>query len=354
MIVDDDFSELVIQTSETVRTAVERINATQHLVQIVIDSDGRIVGMVTDGDVRRALVAGVSLESPVTECMHPDPLTAQDTDAAMRILSDQSNRWRCVPVVDKSGRIVQIVSDAPEPSGVEVAVIMAGGFGKRLGEKTRQKPKPMLEVAGRPIIWHLVKDLENNGIKRVFVTLHYLGDQIRSFLDSTSLHVDLEYIEEEEPLGTAGGLGFLPPSVDGPILVLNSDIVTRADLRAMMAHHQLHRRDATVAAIQYESEIPFGVLESDQDGNITSIKEKPRATSHVAAGIYLFDPKVYRIAAAGEPLDMPDLLGQAITAQLQVGLFPIHEYWMDVGRPNDIDQAERDLRQNGGIGIQGV
>jgi dTDP-glucose pyrophosphorylase len=348
MIVVDDFSELVIQKSETIRTAIERINATPHLIQIVVDSHGRAVGMVTDGDVRRALVAGETLESPVTKCMHPDPILAPDNVAAAQILSDQTNRWRCVPVADDSGRIIRIVSDVLEASGIELAVIMAGGFGKRLGEKTRNKPKPLLEVAGRPIIWHLVKNLEANGIKRAFITLHYLGEQIRSFLTDSDFKIELNFIEESEPLGTAGGLGFLPPSVDGPILILNSDIVTRVDFRAMMVHHQLHHWDATVAAIQYESEIPFGVLESDDNGLIMAIKEKPRSTSHVSAGIYLFEPNVYRIAAAGIPLDMPDLLGQAIAAKLQVGLFPIHEYWMDVGRPDDIQQAEIDLKQGKG------
>jgi dTDP-glucose pyrophosphorylase len=327
------------------------MNASPQLVQIVVDSQERVVGMVTDGDVRRALVDGVTLDSPVTECMHTEPTTARSAKAAAQALSESSNRWRCVPVVDETGRIVQVVGEAPEVSDLDTGVIMAGGFGKRLGEQTRETPKPLLEVAGQPIIWHLVKDLENHGIKRVLITIHYLGDQIRSFFDRAKFNIDLEFIEEKEPLGTAGGLGFLPPSVDGPILILNSDIVTRTDYRAMMAHHQLHERDATVAAVRHESEIPFGVLDADHSGKILGIQEKPRYTHHVSAGIYLLQSSIYRLAQAGVALDMPDLLRKALEANLEIGLFPIHEYWMDLGRPDDINNAQLDANvwKDGGL-----
>jgi len=342
MIVETNLTDLVVRPDASVREALSRMNATPHLIQLVTDTEGRLVGLVTDGDIRRGFVNGANLESPIRECMHIDPITATCVEEAITIISDLSGRRRCVPVIDESGKLIQIVSDSPQTAGLDTALIMAGGFGTRLGEKTHKTPKPLLPVAGRPILWHLVKDLEEHGIQRILLSVHYLSDQFKTFIDNNKFKIDIDVLNESEPLGTAGALGLLPTDINVPLIVMNGDIITRTDYGAMMAYHQLHERDATIGASRYDIEIPFGVLDTDDDGNVSGIREKPRYEHFVSAGIYIVEPTVYKDVVANQHLDMPNLLSSAIEKKRKVGLFPIHEYWLDLGRPDDLELAEEE------------
>ncbi len=345
MIVDNNIDPLTVAETSTVRETLARLNATPHLVQVVVDGERRVVGIATDGDIRRGLVQGVGLDSPIRDCMHRKPIVAREVSAAIAMLDTISGRHRCVPVLDARDRLVCMVSDSPETPGLHTAVIMAGGFGSRLGERTRATPKPMLSVGGKPILWHLVRNLEEQGVQRVFVTVHYLGDQIRSYCAGAGFRAAIDVLTETQPMGTAGGLSLLPRNVDGPILVLNGDILTRADYGAMMVHHQTSGRDATVGAARYEIDVPFGVLDLDDHGDIVGIREKPRYSNFIAAGLYVLEPSIYRLAQPAVRLDMPELLRSAVQQNKRVGLFPIHEYWLDVGRPDDLGRAELDVHQ---------
>jgi len=340
MIVDSQIGRLCISCRGSIKEALARINATTHLVQVVVDETNRIQGIVTDGDIRRALVSGAGLDSPVSECMQRSPVTARSAEDAIAILPDMGGRHPCVPVVDESGHFLSLVSESNETPGLETAVVMAGGFGKRLGDKTKSTPKPLIEVGGRPILWHILKDLQEHGVKRIFVSVHYLAEQICEFVDAVGLNVKIDILREETPLGTAGALSLIPEDVEGPLLIMNGDIVTRANFAALMIHHQLNQRDATIGAARYDQEVPFGVLEIDSNGNVSEIKEKPRYEHYISAGIYAIQPSIYRSLNKREHIDMPDLLRRSILNKQSVGLFPIHEYWLDLGRPNDLKLAE--------------
>ena len=341
MRIDDDLSGLVVSTASSIRGALARMNTTPHLIQLVIDEAGRLVGIITDGDVRRALVDGIGLEDPVTKCMHAKPIVARSVPEALGILPDLGGRRRCVPVIDAEGRPIKVVTDAPESDGIGTAVIMAGGFGRRQGANTRDTPKPLLPLAGRPILWHIIKDLEEHGIQKFFITVHFRGEQIREFVQTAGFRSEIALVEESEPLGTAGGLGLLP-ALKGPLLIVNGDIVTRADFRAMIGHHQFNGNDITVGSTRYDVEVPFGVLELGDGGAVVDIREKPQYRHFVSAGIYVVDASVCAYAGNGTPIDMPDLIRAAIAAGRRVGVFPIHEYWHDLGRPDDIRKAEED------------
>jgi dTDP-glucose pyrophosphorylase len=340
MIIETDLEPLVIQMEESIRNALARMNASPHLIQIVVDEDNRVQGMVTDGDVRRALVSGATLDDPVKNCMQENLITATNVETAIATLPDMGGRRPCVPVVDTENRLTHLVSKSSQTPGLTTALIMAGGFGKRLGEQTKSKPKPLIEVGGRPILWHIIKDLEEHGVTQIFIAVHYLADQILDFVNSAGFNVRINLLPEKSPLGTAGALGLIPPDVDGPILVMNGDIVTRADYAAMMTHHRMNQRDATIGAARYDQEVPFGVLDIDANGDVIEIREKPRYEHFVSAGIYILQPKIYKSVDLNTQIDMPELLRKSIDKNHRVGLFPIYEYWLDLGRPNDLALAE--------------
>ena len=342
MVILEEFKELLIDVEASMRDALGRLNSTPHLIQLVIKKNGTLLGMITDGDVRRALVNGANLDDPVERWMHIGPITARSVEEALAILPDVDGRRRCVPVVDGAHCIVSVVSDSPDASGLENAVIMAGGFGRRYGDITRDTPKPLLPVAGRPILWHIIRDMERHGIRQIFISIHYLGDKIRDFVNGENFGSPIEFIEENEPRGTAGALGLLPEGLKGPVLVINGDIITRVDFSAMLVQHQSRGSRITVGASTYDVEVPFGVLDVDGDGNLNTIREKPRYDHLVAAGIYIIDASLCYQIPKVEPYDMPALIHRAIQEEQRVSVFPIHEYWMDLGRPHDIRQAENE------------
>jgi dTDP-glucose pyrophosphorylase len=340
MIVDKDIDSLVVDELTTIREILARLNETNHLLQLVVDGDGRLTASVTDGDIRRALIEGANLEDPVSKCMHPHPVSCTTADAAILKLSELSGHLRAVPIVDDQGRPTGIVSSAAGTAGLDTVLIMAGGLGKRLGSRTQDTPKPLLPLAGEPILAHIINDLLRHGINRFLISAYYLSDQIKRFADELSMGARIEVLVEEEPLGTAGALGLIGNDVTGPLLVVNGDIVTRADFSAMSLHHQLHKRDLTIGAARYEFEIPYGVLEHRDDGSVIKIREKPQHVSHVSGGIYILEPSIYRMISTPKPLDMPVLIERAIADEMKVGIFPIHEYWLDMGRPDDLQRAE--------------
>ncbi|MBH64010.1 MAG: hypothetical protein CL569_16495 [Alphaproteobacteria bacterium] len=345
MIVDEDLEPLLIRDDATVREAMNRINATPHIMQLVVNAAGVLVGTVTDGDVRRGLLNGSDMDARVDSCMRQNPIAAPTVESAIGRAMELSGRLRCVPVIDADGKPTKVVGEAELKPAFETAMIMAGGFGKRLGSRTANTPKPLIPVAGQPILRHLINDLDERGVSRVIIAAHYLSEQIREFVEKLPHRAQVEILVEESPLGTAGALSRLPSDVDGTLLVLNGDIITQTDLSAMALHHGYHGCDATVGATRHEIEIPFGVIDYDERGSVRSIREKPRYAPYVLAGIYALQPAIYRNLPDTLPLQMPDLLAHAVEQGCQVGVFPIHEYWLDLGHPSEIELAERTFPQ---------
>lgn len=340
-----DLEPYICSPATTVRDALARLNASEHLFQVVVDpATERCVGTLTDGDIRRALLDGLRLESPVHACMFTaftqGSSGAHATNRA--ILHDTSRALRFLPIVNSDGRLSSILVGAEEGTGRRIAVIMAGGFGTRLGELTRETPKPLLTVGDKPILEHVLTRLENADIHDVYITLHYLGDQIRAFVAARECRARVHFIEEESPLGTAGALALLPDDGGGPVLVVNGDVITTADLPALYEFHHRQSLDATIGVTPYEVDVPFGVVRIGNDGLLTGIEEKPRITEFVAAGVYLLEPAMLSLVGRGRRSDMPELLQRGTEIGRRIGVFPIHEYWVDVGRKTDLQRAEND------------
>lgn len=328
------------------RTVLARINSAIPLYcQIVIDAEGKAVGTVTDGDIRRGLLRGLSLDASVRDCMYVDFKhgRADDPDGNTKILFEKVRQVNFLPVLDADRKPLEIIAPAPDvEAGISRAVVMAGGFGTRLGELTRDTPKPLVKVAGKPILEHVLQALEGAGIDNIDITIHYRAEQIRSYIQERPNSATISLIEEKEPLGTAGALSLLGESPKKATLVMNADVVTDVDFGALHKFFEDHDYDAVVCISPYSVDVPFGVVEFDDAGQFRGIHEKPKITRHIAAGVYYLSPKVFALVGMNERIDMPDVLERAHELGMNIGVFPIHEYWIDLGRPTDIKSFNGD------------
>lgn len=321
-----------------VLTRIEQ--ASPNLFQVIVGDDGRVLGTVTDGDLRRAILRGATLSSPVGECMRTTPILGRVGEgAANRILV---RRMWFLPVVTPDERLDHILVDRDSDAPMSRALVMAGGFGKRLGKLTQTTPKPMLPVAGRPMLDRVLEQIESAGVTQIDIAVHYLADQIKDFVAGRLSTAKLSLIEETEPLGTAGALALISDRLDEPVLVANGDVLTQVDLTALHRFHARHNYDGTIAVWRHEVEIPFGVIQQTSDGQFLSIEEKPRISNFVAAGIYYLSPEFAALTPRGRPVDMPEVITNGAKAGLRIGLFPVHEYCKDVGRPGDFAAAQVD------------
>lgn len=334
-----DSTPLICDRGSSIQEVIRRIDAsTPMLFQIILDHDKRVVGTVTDGDIRRGFARGLQLESLVESCMRTSPVVGLigDDDRNAKILHGR----RFLPVCDADGRFDHILVEVIGPRRANRALVMAGGFGTRLGTKTKNTPKPLLPVGGKPILEHILERLEDYGIQRVDISVHYLADQIRHFVDGRDNKCDIALIQEQEPLGTAGCLSLIDPPSRDPILMLNADVLTDVDLNAFVEHHLRLGCDGTIAASRYEYKVPYGVLRFDDSDTLQGIEEKPTYYHLVSAGIYYLDRSIVGLVPKGRQIDMPELLEIAVSNELRLTVFPVHEYWSDVGHPVDLENAD--------------
>jgi dTDP-glucose pyrophosphorylase len=351
-----DIGRLSVRAGDPVRTAITRIDEGRCAIALVLDDDGHLMGTITDGDIRRALLAGQDMEAPVAAFLAAKsasaptaPVTAPlaaDRDTLLALMTSQFVRQ--IPLVDAEGRVVDltVLEDVlPAASAPAMrAVIMAGGRGSRLRPLTEDLPKPMLPIGGRPLMEHIIRQLQQSGIRHVKVTTHYKPERIREhFGDGSEFGVVLQYVNEEQPLGTGGALGLMDAPAETQ-LVVNGDILTEMDFRAMLEFHQDHRAEMTVAVRQYALQVPYGVVECDAT-RITGLKEKPQVVFLVNAGVYLLEPSVHELIPSGKSFNMTDLIRWLLDAGRLVISFPIREYWMDVGQHQDYTQAQADVER---------
>lgn len=326
---------------------VIRVLEASHLqIALVVDEDGRLRGSVTDGDVRRGILRSLPLESPVSEIMHANPVTmSRDTDRADILSAMRLGSYRHMPLLDDDGRVVglETLEELLTPRQREnCVVLMAGGFGKRLQPLTNDTPKPMLDVGGQPILETTIKRFMDKGFNRFIISVHYLHDQIMSYFgDGRKLGAEIIYLHEAQPLGTAGCLSKLTDRPSAPFFVMNGDILTDLDAQRILDFHVEHDAAATVCVRQYETPIPFGVVEVDNH-RLVRIEEKPIKRHFVNAGIYVLEPAVLDLLKPDEPIDMPDLLTSAKQAVGDILVFPIQEYWVDIGQHDDFEKANVD------------
>jgi dTDP-glucose pyrophosphorylase len=318
---------------------------------MLLDGEGRLDSILTDGDLRRAVLARTSLEAPARDSATRHPTTAPEglgADEALYLM-DHAKGFTIhhLPLLDADGRPVDLLLRrdlAVQPELPLPAVIMAGGFGTRLRPLTDDTPKPMLPVGGKPLMEHTIDRLKDAGIRDIVVTTHYRGDQIEGhFGDGSRFGVNLAYVDEPKPRGTAGALSLLPEGQD-TLLVINGDILTRMDFRAMFDHHRKHKAVMSVGVRMFSVQVPYGVLRCE--GNLVQgLDEKPNLRFLVNAGIYLVSAEARSHIPKDQHFHMTDLMKKLIDLGLPVVSFPILEYWLDIGRLDDYQKAQDDSKE---------
>jgi dTDP-glucose pyrophosphorylase/CBS domain-containing protein len=321
---------------------------------IIVDEDRKLLGVMTDGDHRRAILRHVRPDEPCINIATRNPVvgsTGMSPSEALDVM-DHSRGFLVnqITLVNDDGTVAGLVlrSDLITSDETSVsAMVMAGGFGVRLRPLTEHTPKPMLPVDGKPVMEHLLNHLKQAGIRRINVTTHYRPEKITDYFgDGKAMGLDIKYVPEERPLGTGGALGLLGPSNE-PLLVVNGDVLTGIDFSAMIDFHREHAAEMTVAVRRFDVPVPFGVIDSEH-GYATKISEKPTLNFFVNAGIYLLQPTVQNLITPGEAFDMTDLIDRLLQAKRPVATFPMREYWLDIGKHADYERAQQEYTGAGG------
>jgi len=349
-----DIDDILAGPETTIREVMKLLGRNRKGIVLLVDTDNRLIGTLTDGDIRRAMLANDPQDQPAASLLERKtgsryelPVTAPagtSNEELLKLMYDRAVRQ--VPLLDDEGRVVDLAA-MDDLLSEEIprlqAVVMAGGFGKRLRPLTDDTPKPMLPVGDKPILEHTVEQLKQVGIHRINITTHYQPEKIEDhFGDGSEFGVDIEYVSEERPLGTAGAVGLVDFGSE-PMLVINGDILTRVDLQAMFRYHRKHQADMTLGVRQYDFKVPYGVVDCEGP-QVRGINEKPEFAFLVNAGIYLLEPSVRQFIPPDEQFDMTDLMDALIAEGRKVVSFPIVEYWLDIGRIDDYKKAQADIK----------
>ncbi|MDE0839157.1 MAG: nucleotidyltransferase family protein [Kiritimatiellae bacterium] len=317
---------------------------------MVTNESGQLVGMVADGDVRRGLLRGVTLQDSVETVMNPSPVTANRSTSRSMILKTMVElKLHQMPITDDEGRIVNLVvfDELVTPGKKEnLVVLMAGGEGKRLRPLTNDTPKPMLKVGDRPILETILESFLDLGFYRFVFAVNYKASQIQKhFGDGSKWGVSITYLEEDTPLGTAGALSLLQERPEQPIFVMNGDILTKVNYSRLLDFHQSQKSEATMCVRKHSYEVPYGVV-NYKDSFITSIEEKPNHKYFVNAGVYVINPSCLDLLKKDQPYNMTTLFSDLIAKQKPTTVFPLREYWIDIGRQDKFDQAITDYQEH--------
>jgi dTDP-glucose pyrophosphorylase len=341
-----NWRKTLLPSDATLQQAIRCLDQSSLQIILVTSADGSLMGTLTDGDIRRGLLRGLELDASVEAIVHRDPLVAPPQWGRATVLQlMQANKIHQLPVVDERRQVVglHLWGDLLVPSKrANVMVIMAGGRGTRLLPHTENCPKPLLPVGGKPMLEHIIERAKVEGFVRFVLAIHYLGDMIEAhFGDGARWQVQIDYLREQAPLGTAGALSLLQPRPEEAFVVSNGDVLTDIRYGELLDFHARHRAAATMAVRLHEWQHPFGVVRT-RGVDIVGFEEKPVSRSHINAGIYVLEPQTLDAIARDEPCDMPTLFARLQEMPVRTIVYPMHEPWLDVGRPDDLARARGD------------
>jgi len=329
--------------------AVRAIEFSHRRIAVVVDSNNRLRGTLTDGDIRRHLLAGGGMESQVADVMNADSLSANESSSKGHIeYLMRSKNIVAIPILDADGKYLRLVhrsdlvktnSHSKTSVGFRFAVIMAGGEGTRLRPLTATIPKPMVEIGGVPLIARQIQMLADVQIPRIYISINYLGHVIEDYFgNGDRFGIEIKYIREREKKGTAGAITLLPEEPDGPFIVMNGDIFTTFDFESLYRYHVAHNATVTMAGIDHQINIPYGVIQSE-GSRVTSLIEKPSQRFLCNAGIYALSPEALQHLSKNAYSNMTDLIEICLSKRIPVAVFPVYEYWNDVGTLADLEKA---------------
>lgn len=338
-----DWRKALLPVKANLQQAIRNLDESALQIALVVSEDKTLIGTITDGDVRRGLLRGLDVKSPIDSIIYREAIVAppqMERDAALHLM--QANAIHALPVVDERRHVIglhvmnQLLAPVPRSN---LMVIMAGGQGTRLRPYTEDCPKPLLPVGGKPILEHIIERAKADGIQHFVLAIHYLGHMIEEYFgDGSRWKVQIDYLREETPLGTAGAISLLTPCPDAPFLITNGDVLTDISYAELIDFHCRHDAVATMAVRLHEWLNPFGVVRT-KGVDIIGFEEKPVVYSHVNAGIYVLEPDALAMLQGGEYCDMPTLFSNLREGGARTIVYPMHEPWLDVGREEDLQKA---------------
>jgi len=338
--------DALVSSSMTLRQTIEAITASSLQIALVVDENNKLLGTVTDGDIRKAILAGKDLNITAAEAMRKSPTTSSaSTPRTVIIKLMREKRIHQMPILNESGQVVDVLTvddllGAQEKSNS--VVIMAGGLGTRLHPLTQDTPKPMLNVGGKPILETIIQSFIDQGYVNFFISLNFKAEIISDYFgDGSKLGASITYLHETTRLGTAGGLSLLPSEVKFPIIVMNGDLLTRISVDALVDFHQRENAVATMVVREDHYQVPYGVVEVDGT-QIVDVKEKPMQRHLVNAGIYVLSEQSLANIPRDTYYDMPTHFTKLAADGHRTAAFPLHEYWVDIGRLDELERAQRE------------
>jgi dTDP-glucose pyrophosphorylase/CBS domain-containing protein len=344
---NNSWRKAVLTADATMQAVIHSMNTSTLRIVLVVNEQGALEGTISDGDIRRGLLKGLNLNSPIESLIHRSALVVPPTMGREMVLQLMvANKIQQIPVVDERQIIVGLhlwdeITTTPKRSNL--MVIMAGGKGTRLRPFTENCPKPLVTLAGKPMLEHIIERGKLEGFTRFVLAIHYLGQMIEDhFGDGSRLGVMIEYLREDAPLGTAGALGLLNPVPDEPFVVTNGDVVTDIRYGDLLDFHMRHAAVATMAVRVHEWQHPYGVVQT-RGLDIVGFEEKPIARTHINAGVYVLSPGVLEELSDRKQCDMPTLFERLQARSMRTVAYPMHEPWLDVGRPDDLEKANRSI-----------
>jgi len=335
--------QAIMLVDSTIEQAIQNLDEVAIKIILVVNERSELEGTVSDGDIRRGLLHGLDLNSPITNVIHRNALVVSPDiglDKVMQLMV--ANKIQQIPVVDEKQQVIDLhLWDEITTPKVRsnTMVIMAGGKGKRLHPHTENCPKPLLHIAGKPMLEHIIERAKLEGFRHFILSIHYLGHMIEEYFGTGErLNVQIDYLKENSPLGTAGALSLIKQTPTSPFVVSNGDVITDIRYGELLDFHMRHNAEATMAVRVHEWQHPFGVVQTD-GVDIIGFEEKPILQSHINAGVYVLEPNALNVIECGEICDMPALFERLQDSSRRTVAYPMHEPWLDVGRPDDLHSA---------------
>lgn len=341
--VEEIWQRAILPTHSTIEQVIRNLNQSGIKIVLVVNERGELEGTISDGDIRRGLLKGLNLNSPIASVIHRNALVVppeMGREMVMQLMV--ANKIQQIPVVDEQQYVVGLYlwdEITTLPARSNLMIIMAGGMGSRLRPHTENCPKPLLPVAGKPMLEHIIERAKLEGFSNFVLAIHYLGHMIEDYFgNGERMEVRIDYLREQSPLGTAGALGLLNPRPQAPFVVTNGDVITDIHYGELLDFHIRHNATATMAVRVHEWQHPFGVVQT-QGVDIVGFEEKPVARSHINAGVYALEPDALSVLSADVHCDMPTLFERLQAKAKRTVAYPMHEPWLDVGRPDDLQSA---------------
>ncbi len=340
-----DWRKVLVSPHDPISKAVKILELVELRIVLVVDQSERLLGTITDGDIRRGLIRHLNLDASASEIMRCDPKTASINDGRNTMLTIMKNSDIFhIPLLDNDGVVIGLETLRNlnnKPFFDNPVFLMAGGFGKRLLPLTISTPKPLLKVGAKPILQNILENFISSGFNNFYIATHYKADQVRRYFgDGKKWGVKIQYVHEETPLGTAGALGLLPPGLtEKPLIMMNGDLLTKANYEHLLRFHIKSGGVCTMCVREYDYQLPYGVVKAN-GLRIKEIVEKPIHKFFINAGIYVLNPSILNSVEKNVIIDMPDLLQREIESGKKISMYPLHEYWLDIGRMEDYISAQ--------------